>query len=273
MTLSTSLQSSIAETFHQIRKHYLLFAALIIMQLLFFAALYTVSVMFILPIMQSASTVMEKPDSLFQDADMQNGMPDFSGDLQQARDEAMKVASGMFYWLLSVLLLAVIFNSILWSLTLNMHRKRTVKHFFIYLQRFAFMSLLAALLFLLIFYFSIKAVSVDLAEKSSAITGFNFFLLAIMVAILYFAMASYILIDKYPIRKSIKLLYSLAIKNIHYALIAFAASIALIGLALWLLAASIDMDILLMLSAFLLFTIAFAIARMFYVNVLEKVKL
>jgi len=162
------------------------------------------------------------------------------------------------------MIIYILLGGLLWALTDQLINKKKLNQFFIYIGRFAAITIVNSLI---VFVILMQAGS-GLKEELS----FNYFWLVLIVIPFYFIFISYALASKLKLKDLAKQTFLIGIKKAHYILLVYFINIVilcLLGLIMYLL---LERTILLLTIAMILFILCYTWTRLFLAVVVESIR-
>tara|TARA_Y100000310_G_scaffold335839_1_gene418871 strand:- start:187 stop:1050 length:864 start_codon:yes stop_codon:yes gene_type:complete len=281
---SKIISTSIKESFLVIPKNKKIFTLVFVLQILFFLSILVVSSYYTSKILENTEDIIDYTETLNLNIEqakfdiLQQKNPLGEDPLLISRNyEEMKKNS--LFLLLSVFIIFVIINGLIWYLTSNFQEKNkkvfSIKNIITYLSKFLIISLiLSSSLFILVYNFLNISFSSFLSTKPM-----NFIpLIIIAIITIYFSYIAIPLLSKKEqkkksyeqFKKFIKNVLSIGTKKFIPIIISYLIILSLIALPLVLIFYSIELNLMLLFIEIILLLFIFVWIKIFFVIVVKK---
>ena len=270
--MKKTIANSIKTSFKLIRKHKLLFAGLVFIQLVFVSVLFSVQNYYWVRIMEDGVNVLDYMQEQKLDEEglgesilfQKNVMGD---DPLMVYRRVKNMTKNFIFDILATMCLFIIFSGISWSLTDHFINKKSYKHFVAFYYKFFVVSL-AYLIGLLVFLFLLMRSMIG--EDQLSFSGASYIVVGVMLLVVALMVVSFALVSqskfKDIFRNSIKVIK----KSYLVILVTLLINSVVIGILSYLVYLVLELNIVLLLVTIVLLLSAIVLARLFFLIVIDK---
>ena len=278
MSSKNIILNSLKESFLMIWRNKSLFFLLFVLQIIFSGAFGFINLTYQTRILENANAMSDYLAN--QDLDelsvTQNllAQKDILGDDPGAIDRHFsEIVKNFKIYLAYTFLLLVVFLSIVWSLTNKFLRKINFNK----LKTIFLKNLLVSAVFLF-FIFSFFYSILNISFTEAATQGLDLFkkyipVLIFAIVLVYFMFISLSLTYKTGLKDIIPRTIKIGLKKAHYIIAVYVINTIMIYISMFLMHYFIEINILIQLVAVLLFILTFIFARIFMMNVVDKLEI
>ena len=274
MKPKSPILSSLKEVLNLIKRYKLVITAIFLLEIIFFSALFFVNVKYQSRIYESVANVLEylEKQELTEEAvgiGLLTQQSLFGEDPLMIYENYKTMVNSILLLVVFSFFIFVGINGMSWSLTHHMSKKKKLKSFLAYLGKFAVIAAAYSILILLFLYTIFKF---SIMDKLSAgeITPASFLPLLLLIVIFYFAFVSFALAGKYSLKDTAKKTVVIGTKKAHIIIAAYLIDALVVAFFSFLLFLSVDLHIVILITAMLLFIASIVFSRMFLVLVVDK---
>jgi len=262
------LKKSLLDVFKVVKRNKLLFAALVIVQILFIVLVLFVGVKYQIKIYENVRGVMEPLQwANYNATAIEEGQPFMKGMMKEmslmtkSYKAMVKNIFTMIFWMLGFFLL---FNGFIWSMVNYMVKKGNFRK---YWGRFALVSLVFLVPVSLVSYIILKSlVGVDLAVFGWGVRVMSW----IFLVVGYFMLIGFCLVD-WKLKDLFKKIFVVGVRQVHWVLLSLLCVLGLVLLSLLFIYVSMNSLLLMTLSG-LVFVTVLVLGKLFLVLVVKELK-
>ena len=254
------IKTSLKKTLLIIKKNKYQIFLIFFLQIIFFITLSLIFYNTINPAMQHAKNAVDYYDKINTTED--SGMFGYLGeDPLVIYESYSKMMFYLKFMALFSVLVFIIINGLLWTLSDNLLNKKNLKQSSNYFTNFGILTLIfTALVYLLIFK-TLKSSLVKLEYSLLPLIGILF----LFIVLLYFLFISFSLIDKRRLKDIFRLTFKIGIFKFPYVILVFLIYLFVILLFSYFLYLVIEGNIIILSIVLILFVFSFVFARLFLI--------
>ena len=267
--------NSLKQSFALIWKNKSLFFLLFILQIIFFAVLFFISLAYQTRILESSKAIsdylsQQKLDDVSVASDILQQKNILGDDPLIISRHFNEIEKNFRLYLIYIFIFLIIFISLFWAVTIRLIHKHGVKQSIKYFLK----NFIIVLIYLgLIFSFFYSVFNITLSEAAAQGLGlfakYIPFLIASIVLI-YFMFISLSLLDKTELKSIVQKTLDIGIKKIHYILAVYSAVIFLFVVSIFLLYYFLDINFFIVILSLIILIFSFVFGRIFMVNAVRK---
>lgn len=266
------LKKGLLKTARAIKEHKWLFAALILLQLVFLAVTIYATISYEIKILENAQGIIEPLQDANYDAEsIQQGTP-FTEEMAAIYSNYLSMTENIKQLVIILLFLYIFFNGGMWVLTHRLLEKETWKNISrMWLKIFMSTLVLVVPLILAAYYALLFMLKMEVSFPS--LTTVLNIIFCLSVIVYYFLISSFAVINERPWKEFVKMLFNNSVKRIHKSLLVLMINLILISLSLYAiyLAINYEHSLFLLIASGLLLVVILALTRIFWVACMKGI--